>query len=358
MVKGQGFCLWRCMRRSGRGTGRPRARLRLGRDVRGRDAGGLRRGRARARGRRRGHRSRHQNTKWGSVYRVWRRTGVPTRRGSTPVAAACYGCCDGNSLRAFGCGWQVVRLPLKWGPRCCGRACRRFTRDSPGGGMSRLRGVSGVRASGHDPHSTLALATVSPGPHGPTGSLSPPVRCGQRTCVRPAPRRVRRNPHAAETMAARRPLGTLTNTQPAAAPPKPAPKPAVYRCDHCFSFTGSSRPSRRANDLPLRRAVYQTRRRRRPPRRRRNAASRSGSRLLPLGGLRARSDYSPTRLPAAATFDRSVEQLADVAASESRARRPKKVVLACEEAGPALSVSHRFVLLRPSAMFSAPPETR
>ena len=43
-------------------------------------------------------------------------------------------------------------------------------------------------------------------------------------------------------MAARRPLGTLTNTQPAAAPPptKPAaPKPAVYRCDHCFSFTGS-----------------------------------------------------------------------------------------------------------------------
>ena len=46
---------------------------------------------------------------------------------------------------------------------------------------------------------------------------------------------------AAETMAARRPLGTLTNTQPAAPPPtKPAaPKPAVYRCDHCFSFTGS-----------------------------------------------------------------------------------------------------------------------
>ena len=42
-------------------------------------------------------------------------------------------------------------------------------------------------------------------------------------------------------MAARRPLGTLTNTQPAAPPPtKPAaPKPAVYRCDHCFSFTGS-----------------------------------------------------------------------------------------------------------------------
>ena len=41
-------------------------------------------------------------------------------------------------------------------------------------------------------------------------------------------------------MAARRPLGTLTNTQPAAAPPKPPQqKPAVYRCDHCFSFTGS-----------------------------------------------------------------------------------------------------------------------
>ena len=63
-------------------------------------------------------------------------------------------------------------------------------------------------------------------------------------------------------MAARRPLGTLTNTQPAAAPPKPAPKPAVYRCDHCFSFTGSLTAAVAAappGELPLRRAVYQTR---------------------------------------------------------------------------------------------------
>lgn len=43
-------------------------------------------------------------------------------------------------------------------------------------------------------------------------------------------------------MAARRPLGALTNAQPAAAaaPPKPAAaKAAVYRCDHCSNFTGS-----------------------------------------------------------------------------------------------------------------------
>ena len=55
-------------------------------------------------------------------------------------------------------------------------------------------------------------------------------------------------------MAARRPLGALTNQQqtpapqpqkPQAAAPQPqkpqaaAPRPAVYRCDHCFSFTGS-----------------------------------------------------------------------------------------------------------------------
>ncbi len=48
-------------------------------------------------------------------------------------------------------------------------------------------------------------------------------------------------------MAARRPLGALTNQQQAAAPQPPKnqaaalqrPRPAVYRCDHCFSFTGS-----------------------------------------------------------------------------------------------------------------------
>ena len=78
--------------------------------------------------------------------------------------------------------------------------------------------------------------------------IAPQCASTQRTAVcATAPRREGvedRNAAEAtdETMAARRPLGTLTNTQPAAAPPptKPAaPKPAVYRCDHCFSFTGS-----------------------------------------------------------------------------------------------------------------------
>ena len=76
--------------------------------------------------------------------------------------------------------------------------------------------------------------------------IAPQCASTQRTAVcATAPRREGvedRNAAEAtdETMAARRPLGTLTNTQQqAAAPPKPAPKPAVYRCDHCFSFTGS-----------------------------------------------------------------------------------------------------------------------
>ena len=81
--------------------------------------------------------ARHQNTKWAALLCVWRRAVVPTRRGSTPVAAACYGCCDGNSLRAFGCGWQVVRLPLKWGPRL--PACL------AGGDLTRVEDSSGRR---------------------------------------------------------------------------------------------------------------------------------------------------------------------------------------------------------------------
>jgi hypothetical protein len=61
--------------------------------------------------------------------------GGPDAPGQRTVVAACCGCCDGNELCAFGCGWQGVRLPLKWGPRCCGRAVgRSLTRveDSSG----------------------------------------------------------------------------------------------------------------------------------------------------------------------------------------------------------------------------------
>ena len=63
--------------------------------------------------------------------------GGPDAPGQHTGVAACCGCCDGNGLRAFGCGWQGVRLPLKWGPRCCGRAAGRS--------LTRLEDSSGRR---------------------------------------------------------------------------------------------------------------------------------------------------------------------------------------------------------------------
>ena len=112
-------------RRRARGRG-PREEgrepgLRLGRDVRGRDAGGSAAVRARLGGARPSVKA--PEHEMGRLSRLATHGG-PAAPGQHTVAACC-GCCDGNGLRAFGCGWQGVRLPLKWGPRCCGRALGR-----------------------------------------------------------------------------------------------------------------------------------------------------------------------------------------------------------------------------------------
>ena len=137
----------------------------------------------------------------------------------------------------------------------------------------------------------------------------------------------RRNPHAAEARrcdAARRPLGTLTNTQPAAAPPKPAPKPAVYRCDHCFSFTGSY-AAVAAHEATCPCAAPSIKREAATP----PPAAPAPKRRVPLwvlvcflwaGYEAARPIPQPVCPARRGSFDGlPIEQLADVAASESTA---------------------------------------
>ena len=130
---------------------------------------------------------------------------------------------------------------------------------------------------------------------------------------------------AAETMAARRPLGTLTNTQQqAAAPPKPAPKPAIYRCDHCFSFTGSY-AAVAAHEATCPCAAPSIKREVVPP----PPAAPSPKRRIPLwvlvcvlwaGYEAARPIPQPVCPARPRPFDEIlIEQLADVAASESTA---------------------------------------
>ena len=123
-------------------------------------------------------------------------------------------------------------------------------------------------------------------------------------------------------MAARRPLGTLTNTQPAAAPPKPAPKPAVYRCDHCFSFTGSY-AAVAAHEATCPCAAPSIKREAAPP----PPAAPAPKRRVPLwvlvcflwaGYEAARPLPQPVCPARPRPFDEIlIEQLADVAASES-----------------------------------------
>ena len=125
-------------------------------------------------------------------------------------------------------------------------------------------------------------------------------------------------------MAARRPLGTLTNTQPAAPPPtKPAaPKPAVYRCDHCFSFTGSY-AAVAAHEASCPCAAPSIKREAAPP----PPAAPAPKRRVPLwvlvcflwaGYEAARPLPQPVCPARPRPFDEIlIEQLADVAASES-----------------------------------------
>ena len=126
-------------------------------------------------------------------------------------------------------------------------------------------------------------------------------------------------------MAARRPLGTLTNNiQPAAAPPKPAPKPAVYRCDHCFSFTGSY-AAVAAHEATCPCAAPSIKREAAPP----PPAAPAPKRRVPLwvlvcflwaGYEAARPIPQPVCPARPRPFDEIlIEQLADVAASESTA---------------------------------------
>ena len=78
--------------------------------------------------------------------------GGPDAPGQRTVVAACCGCCDGNELCAFGCGWQGVRLPLKWGPRCCGRAAGRS--------LTRVEDSSGRRRTMKRPATCLGICLL------------------------------------------------------------------------------------------------------------------------------------------------------------------------------------------------------
>ena len=130
-------------------------------------------------------------------------------------------------------------------------------------------------------------------------------------------------------MAARRPLGALTNQQQTAAPQpqKPqaaAPRPAVYRCDHCFSFTGSY-AAVAAHEATCPCAAPSIKREAAPP----PPAAPAPKRRVPLwvlvcflwaGYEAARPLPQPVCPARPRPFDEIlIEQLADVAASESTA---------------------------------------